>query len=165
MIVCDPSTPDSSKALNLNLFAVSEDELPKAQPSCVILVRHSFVCLSDITFISHSHIYLQLQRFSFKIQAAGRKGDYNWALFNPETRGITTSAHLLPQLGKEEATYIDRISKWWKIINPDVIVPATGNLRQTISINQVQEKVFCNFIAEVGILIYSSYLIIIGSFC
>ncbi|TIA97466.1 hypothetical protein E3P96_03389 [Wallemia ichthyophaga] len=120
MIVCDPSTPDSSKALNLNLFAVSEDELPKAQPSCVILVRHSF-----------------LQRFSFKIQAAGRKGDYNWALFNPETRGITTSAHLLPQLGKEEATYIDRISKWWKIINPDVLfvddVPPPGALELCVT--------------------------------
>lgn len=101
-------------------------------------------------------MYLQLQRFSNRIQVAGRKGDYNWALFNPETRSIATSTQLQPPLGTEEAIYLDSISKWWKIINPDVIVPAKGNSRQTITISQVEERVFCNIIAEVSILYLST---------
>lgn len=71
-------------------------------------------------------------------------------MFDPVARRIKTSAALYPPICPEEAQYLDDLSKWWKLINPDVILPSNNGGRKTITLSQMQEKVFCNLVAEVG---------------
>lgn len=108
----------------------------------------------------------KLQRYSNKIQAVGRKGDHTWAIFDPVARRIKTSVALDPPICPEEAQYLDDLSKWWKLINPDVILPTNTGGRKTVTLSQMQEKVFCNLVAEVGsLIVYSRFLIPLGTFC
>ena len=48
---------------------------------------------------------------------------------------------------------MERMGKWWKAINPDVIIPV-NNLsgRKTLNITEIEERIFCNLIAEVSVL-------------